>query len=249
MDYFLSGDAMEPPDGANHYSERLIRLPGFGLAYEKFDIPSRPKTRADKEFGIPLETVVYVSLQSLFKYLPRHDYIFAEIARSVPHAKIVFIADADAWSVDRFRQRLRREFEKVRLDYTSHCLLLPRQVWLDYLSLYVCSDVCLVTLGWSGGNTSLEAIACGLPIVTLPGKFMRGRHTYAFLQLMGVTETVAETEQGYISIAIKLGLDARFRETIRDKIIGRRNRLYDDQACVRALEEFYCEVVKNLLFA
>src|SRR5206468_4728113 len=86
MDYFLSGDAMEPPDGANHYSEKLIRLPGFGLAYEKIDIPSQPKTRG--EFGIPLEALVYVSLQSLFKYLPRYDHIFAEIARSVPHGKL-----------------------------------------------------------------------------------------------------------------------------------------------------------------
>jgi len=31
------------------------------------------------------------------------------------------------------------------------------------------ADIYLGTIEWSGCNTTLEAIACGLPIVTFPG--------------------------------------------------------------------------------
>ncbi len=34
LDYYLSADAFEPPDGAEHYTERLIRLPNLGVYYE-----------------------------------------------------------------------------------------------------------------------------------------------------------------------------------------------------------------------
>ena len=43
-------------------------------------------------------------------------------------------------------------------------------------------DVYLDSPRWSGGNTTLEAMAVGLPIVTLPGPLMRGRHTAGILR-------------------------------------------------------------------
>ena len=33
LDYFLSSDLMEPPDGEAHYTEHLVRLPNLGLCY------------------------------------------------------------------------------------------------------------------------------------------------------------------------------------------------------------------------
>ena len=39
VDYFLSSELMEPKDGQDHYSERLIRLPGIGVCYAKPVIP------------------------------------------------------------------------------------------------------------------------------------------------------------------------------------------------------------------
>ena len=33
VDHYLSADAMEPPDGDTHYTERLVRLPNLGICY------------------------------------------------------------------------------------------------------------------------------------------------------------------------------------------------------------------------
>ena len=59
-------------------------------------------------------------------------------------------------------------------------------------------DVFLDSIGWSGCNSALESLPHNLPIVTMPGALMRGRHSAAILQMMGVTETIAATVDDYV---------------------------------------------------
>jgi predicted O-linked N-acetylglucosamine transferase (SPINDLY family) len=116
---------------------------------------------------------------------------------------------------------------------------------LGYASLNLVSDIYLDTLSWSGGNSTLEAIACNLPILTCPGEFMRGRHSYGILKMLGVTETIAQTEAEYIDIAVKLGREPEWRNSIIQRMIERHSYLYEDKTCVKALEDFYLRVVQE----
>ena len=244
IDYFLSSDLMEPEKAQAHYSEKLVRLPNLGICYEKPSIPEQTKTRSD--FQLREEAVIYLSCQSLYKYLPQFDYIFAKIAQRVPQAQFAFIAHPGAAITAQFQARLRRAFAKLGLDSEDYCVVVPRLERVDYLNLNLVSDIFLDTFSWSGGNTTLEAIACGLPVVTCPGEFMRGRHAYGILKMMGMTETIAQDEAEYIEIAIRLGLDADWRQEIVRKISQRHSLLYDDTTCVTALESFYKKVVLPL---
>jgi predicted O-linked N-acetylglucosamine transferase (SPINDLY family) len=97
----------------------------------------------------------------------------------------------------------------------------------------------LDSLYWSGGNTSLDAIACGLPVVTRPGALMRGRQSAGMLSLMGLDDLVADTDDAYIEQALRLGRDASHRAAIRAALAERSSRLFDQEAPVRALEEFF----------
>ncbi len=242
IDYFLSSDLMEPENAQDHYCEQLIRLPNIGIAYSKPDSFEPTKTRAD--FQLRDDAVVYLSCQSLYKYLPQYDYIFAAIAQRVPQAQFVFIESRQSSNItDKFYRRLQHAFAKLGLNSEDYCVSVPGQTHVNYLSLNLAADIYLDTLGWSGGNTSLEAIACNLPIVTCPGEFMRGRHSYGILKMLGVTETIARNEKDYIDIAVRLGLDPQWRNSIVQQMKARHSYLYDDQSCVTALEEFYQHVV------
>ena len=100
------------------------------------------------------------------------------------------------------------------------------------------SDVFLDSIGWSGCNTTLESTAHDLPIVTLPTPLMRGRHTLAILRQMGITETIADTVDDYIEIAVRLAHDTAWRDWIGASIAERKHRLFRDHSTVRALESF-----------
>ena len=45
-------------------------------------------------------------------------------------------------------------------------------------------SITLLPLRWSGGNTSLDAFASGLPVLTCPGATMRARQSHAMLRAM-----------------------------------------------------------------
>ncbi|MEH2150760.1 O-linked N-acetylglucosamine transferase, SPINDLY family protein [Nostoc sp.] len=234
IDYFLSSELMEPENAQEHYLEKLIRLPNIGVSYPKPYIPPVIKTRSD--FELPDNAVMYLCCQAPFKYLPQYDFIFAEIAHRIPQAKFVFLRGT------LLQPRLKRAFAAIGLNSEDYCVFISILERLDYLMINLLSDVYLDTFTWSGGNTTLEAIACNLPIVTCPGEFMRGRHSDSFLKMLGVTDTIAENEAEYIEIAIKLGLDLAWRGTIAKRMSQNHDRLFDDKACVAGLEAFYKQV-------
>jgi predicted O-linked N-acetylglucosamine transferase (SPINDLY family) len=245
IDYFLSNELMEPEKAQSHYCETLVCLPNISICYEKPTIPEPTKTRSDFQFRE--DSILYLSCQSLFKYLPQFDYIFAKIAQRVPQAQFAFIASHTPSITAQFQARLQRAFANLGLKSKHYCVIVPKQDWVSYLNLNLVSNIFLDTFSWSGGNTTLEAIACGLPVVTCPGKLMRSRHAYGILKMMGVTETIAQDEAEYVEIAVRLGLDADWRQEIVRKIEERHSWLYDDKTCVTALEDFYQKVVLSQL--
>jgi predicted O-linked N-acetylglucosamine transferase (SPINDLY family) len=246
MDYYLSSELMEPGDGDEHYTENLIRLPGIGVCYRKPLIPRALVDSRRGRFGLRKDSVVYLCCQSTFKYLPAHDDIFARIASRVPSAQFLFLSYN--WGAElTFRRRLEREFLSVNLNAWEHCVFLPRTSVIDYWGINLTSNVFLDSAGWSGFNTSMEAIACGLPVVTLPGDFMRGRHGYAILTQLGVPETIARDKDHYIDIAVRLGTDPDWRSEIVSRMAEGEQRLYSDMRSVAAVEQVISQAVQDRL--
>jgi predicted O-linked N-acetylglucosamine transferase (SPINDLY family) len=234
---------MEPVNGQDYYSETLVKLPGLSICYNKPQLPENFKKRP--EFGLQDDDFVYLSTQSLFKHLPEDDGLYAEIARSVPNAKFVFLQHESGNVTDIFKKRLERAFGQRKLDVGEFCIFQPRLSYDDFLSLNMVSDVLLDAPAWSGGMTSLEGISCGLPVVTLPGRFMRSRHTYAMLKLMGIRETIAADRKDYVRIAARLGTDREFIAGCTASIEKNMHRLYAGRAAVSALESFYKSLVRT----
>ncbi|MCT7953974.1 tetratricopeptide repeat protein [Laspinema palackyanum] len=243
QDYFISSDLMEPENAQTHYSEQLIRLPNLGIYFPKPQIPEINKNRAD--YGISDDAVMYLSCQSLFKYLPQYDIIFPAICQAVAKAKLVFIGHKNHLITAQFCQRLDAAFAEVGLDYQEFCIILPRQSKRDYWNLLSMADIGLDTFEFTGFLTTLEAVAVNLPLVTHLGPFMRGRQSAGILRRVGVTETIAQTQEDYIKIAITLGLNREWREAIATKINEGHQWLYPDNTGLKALEDFYRAIVQE----
>ncbi len=242
--YYLSSEAMEPGDAQDHYSEKLVLLPGLGVHYTKPVIPTGLLFKSRRDFGIREDAIVYLSSQTIFKYLPAQDRLFARIARSVPNAQFMFLVTNEIVGGD-LERRLGRAFAAADLDAADRCLLLPEMPKLDYWNLHRNADVVLDTIGWSGGVSTFEAIALGVPVVTRPGSLMRGRQSSAILTQLGVTETIADTDDKYVEIAVRLGLDSAWRRSIVERMAGGCSRIYSDTRCVRALEDFFRQAVEE----
>jgi protein O-GlcNAc transferase len=246
MDYFLSSELMEPGDVSGHYSEELVRLPGVGVSFAKPVIPTMLFTKTRTDFGLREDAFVYLCCQSIFKYSPEQDELVARIAQRVPNAQFVFLITNELAGND-FKRRLESAFSAAGLRAEKYCVWLPEMDVLDYWNLLQLGDVSLDTLFWSGGVSTFEAIACGLPVVTLPGELMRARHYAAILSQLGVTETIARDATEYVAIAAVLGQDRDRRRSIVRKMETAYPALYSDPHNARALETFLLRVVRERL--
>jgi protein O-GlcNAc transferase len=245
IDYFLSSDLMEPAGAEEHYTERLVRLPNLSIYYEPLELNLPQLSR--QQLGLRPSSVAYWCGQSLFKYLPQYDQVFARIAREVGDAQFLFIqSHSGDGMTERFRRRLERAFAVYGLDVAKHCVFLPRLGLEQFVGAIGQCDVVLDSIGWSGGNTTLEGLAQDTPIVTLAASLMRGRHTMAILQRMGVTETIGDTIDDYVAIAARLGREPEWRTAIRQKISANKHQVYRDSAAIAALEDFFCRAARGL---
>jgi predicted O-linked N-acetylglucosamine transferase (SPINDLY family) len=244
VDYFISSDLMEPPDAAAHYSEQLVRLPNLSIHYEPTDVAPVGIDRA--QLGLREGAVVYWCCQSLPKYLPQFDEVFARIAGEVPGSQFTFIEFGGGRGVTEvFRARLERSFKAVGLHARDHCVFLPRLAADRFVAAIGQCDVVLDSIGWSGCNSILESLVHNLPIVTLAGEMMRGRHTAAILDMMEVHGTTARTIDEYVSIAGSLGRNTAKRAELSVQIANNKHRVYRDRDCIVALEAFLDDAVRT----
>jgi predicted O-linked N-acetylglucosamine transferase (SPINDLY family) len=244
LDYYLSSELMEPPDADDHYTERLIRLPNLSILYRPLAVTSVEVTRA--ELGLRDDAVVYWCGQSLYKYLPQYDSVFARVARDVPDCQFAFIRySRGEYVTNLLRRRLDAAFAAQGLDAAAHCVVLPRLDQARYLVATGLADVFLDSLGWSGCNSLLEGLQHDLPVVTMAGDLMRGRHGSAILTMMGLGDMVAHSIEDYVAAAVRLGRDPVWRETVKARVSAGKHSLYGDRACIAALETFLDRVARN----
>jgi predicted O-linked N-acetylglucosamine transferase (SPINDLY family) len=246
IDYFISSALTEPDNAQEHYSEKVVCLPGVGVCYQKPIIPAALLNKTRSDFRLRDDAIVYLCIQYAYKYLPDQDQLLVQIAKRVPNAQFIFLTETNLIAAD-FQRRLDRTFSAANLSAADYCVLLPALERFAYWNLSLLGDVFLDAIGWSGGVSTFEAIACKLPIVTLPGEFMRGRQSYAILTQLGVTETIARDNEEFVEIAVRLGQDRVWRQEIIRKMGANYSSLFSDTKCVRALEDFYGRMVEERL--
>jgi predicted O-linked N-acetylglucosamine transferase (SPINDLY family) len=244
LDYYLSSDLMEPADADAHYTERLVRLPNLSIYCERMEVPLAPIQRS--QIGLRPAATVYWCGQSVFKYLPEHDDIFPRIAREAGDCQFVFLeTQLGRHVLEMFLDRLGRAFAAYGLDAKRHCVVRPYLSQSEFQGTMACCDVFLDSIGWSGCNSTLESLARDLPIVTLRGALMRGRHSAAILDMMGLADTVAERVEDYVALAVRMARDPAWRAAQRGAIAARKDRVWHDRACIVALEDFLERAVRR----
>jgi predicted O-linked N-acetylglucosamine transferase (SPINDLY family) len=213
-----------------------VKLPNAGFHYEPLTLP--PATVTREELGLRPNATAYWCAQSLFKYLPQHDEVFPRIAREAGDCQFVFIRHFGREVTELFQKRLDRAFAAAGLKADDHCVFLDGMEMSRFAASSAQCDLMLDSIGWSGGNTTLEALAQDLPIVTFQGELMRGRVSAGILRMMGMPETIAETLDDYVALAVRMGRDPDFRADIKRRVANDKHRLYRDPACIAALEDF-----------
>lgn len=234
VDYYVSAAAMEPDDADEHYTERLIRLGRMPSCYTPPAVPDPLPPRVS--LGLPETGTLYGCSQSLFKFHPDFDAVLAEIAAGDLSGHFILAEGADPnWS-----RLLRQRWQRTAPILQDRAHFLSYLSPGDFVALLAHIDVGLDTVHFGGGNTFYEAMASGMPTVTWPGRFMRGRITAGAYRQMGLAEApVVERLEDYAPLALALGRDPERRRALRQAFReAARRELFEDMTAVREFELF-----------
>lgn len=236
MTDFLNSRYIDEPDVENHYTENVTVMDAMPAFFYRPALPSPLKTRS--QYSLPEDKTLYISPQSLFKFHPEFDRVFAEILQRDPNAEIVLLEERAHW-VEALKKRIAAHPKMAEVpDGMSRIRFAPRQNPVDFLNLIAVSDVMLDPFHVNGGITSHEGLAIGIPIVTYPSEHFRGRMTLSCYNRMNYRECVADSPEDYIDIAVKLGTDPEYRNQVRNEILNRNHVLFENLETVTALEQF-----------
>lgn len=234
LDYFLSAASVEPPDADAAYTEQLVRMQRLPCFYAQPELPEARLSRA--ELGLPEDGVIYGCPQSLYKIHPEFDQVLADIAAGDPEGHIVMIEGHPASMTNLLRKRWSRTAPIL----VDRVLWLPRLDFAAFISLLDHTDVLLDPIHFGSGNTLYEGMALGVPVVTWPGGFARGRIVAgAYRQMQISSAPVALTIEDYAPLALALGRDSERRAALRRTLKEvAAKELFSDIRAVRELEDF-----------
>ncbi len=233
IDVFLSCAEMEPADAPQQYSERLITLPGLGTRYSS---PPIPAALSRQQLGLPEQRTLYLVPQALFKLHPENDSVLVDIVRRDPTALFILFELRSPSPIRRVRKRLLRALAQVseqpqrHLHWFGEC---PRE---HYLRINLACNVMVDSLHWSGGNASLDALHCGLPVITCPGRYMRGRQSAAMLRALDCAELIAQSPQELAQIAVSVANDPQRRAGLAVRIDANLHSLTQSDEPLQALD-------------
>ena len=121
---------------------------------------------------------------------------------AVPEAELVL--KSISFVEQEEQARIRALFTAAGLA-SERLILLP---WMEgrsaHLDCYREIDVALDPLPYGGATTTCEALAMGVPVVSLAGLGMVGRLSASVLQHAGCGAWIADTTEGYVAIAQQL---------------------------------------------
>jgi predicted O-linked N-acetylglucosamine transferase (SPINDLY family) len=218
MDYLLADTVVLPTHMRKHISEKVVRLPRSFIPCDPTADIATPPSRS--ECGLPEQGTVFASFNGSYKLDPTTFARFMLVLQHVP-GSVLWLQSGPEGS----ERRLRTAAQALDID-PARLIFMPQLPHADYLARYAHVDLFLDTAPYNAQATAIDALRAGCAVLTLPGPSFPGRIGASLLFHAGLSELIAEDEEGFVGMATELGNDPAAREVIRRHLTQSRG-LFD----------------------
>ena len=237
IDYRITDRHIEPEGNADRFSsESLIRMPETWYCFQ-------PSDRSPPVNDLPAIQNGYITFGSLNQYCKTNSDVldlWAQVLQAVPESRLLVNTHTQSLSDPSIREPFEAHFE--RFGITPERLILDDERPSDtHLRTYHRIDIGLDTFPHTGGSTTCEALWMGVPVITLVGEPLVARMSLSILSTLGLNELIAQTQEEYVDICVKVATDVAYlqklRTSMREKM--QSSTLMDPGTFTRQLEEIY----------
>lgn len=244
FDFRVTDRWLDPPGATERWNvEKLVRL-AHGY------VPMRPPAGALEATPLPARADGYVtfgSFNNLSKITPGTLALWSRVLTALPTSRLLLKARAleDAQVATRY------------LDLAAQAGIEPRRIDivgsvpdnLAHLSALARADIALDPVPFSGGRTTVETLAMGVPVVNLRSPMIMGRLGDSLLSRAGLGHLVAAAADRFVETAVALASDLDALERLRRDLPAMllRSQLGDVAGYTRELEGAFEAMVDGRL--
>jgi len=240
IDYLIADSTLVPPESREHYTERVVSLPGSYQVNDRM----RPIGEGAPErarYGLPAGAFVFCCFNGAYKITPPVFDGWMRILRRVENS-ILWLLEDNGAACDNLRVAA-----EARGVSASRLIFARRAPPSEHLGRQRLADLFLDTSPCNAHTTASDALWAGLPVITRVGESFAGRVAASLLGAVGLPELVTSTPDEYERCAVELAADPHRLLELRERL--RRNRLtaplFDTAAFARRLESAYLRMYER----
>lgn len=209
IDYFISGAEVETPDASQHYSERLVLLPGTGNQSTRPDYIPRNPAKKD-------EIVRINACWGPTKYnRPMLDAVQIGMQAAKTKCRVHFLPSN---GICRY-QGLNPFLAEIHEIFGDTAIVIPDRGGYDgYMHRLEAGDFGIDSHPFGGYNTIIDNWHLRKPMVTFRGQHWYSRVSSAINDRLGMSELVATNYQEYSDLITRMIDDGDFRNRMVDQI-------------------------------
>lgn len=233
IDYAMLDRQVMTPGERPFWSEKIACLPHtLYLCDDRPAVDDAPGARADA--GLPAQAFVFCCLNAAWKIDPETFACWMSILQRVPHA-VLWLHDDTGQAA----AQLRNAAAQAGVD-AGRLVFAARVAHAEHLARFRLADVFLDTFSCNAHTTCIEALAAGVPVLTLPGETVVARVAAGLLRAHGLPELLADSCEDYVERACRLAEDASWLADLRRRTARREgSMLFCTARRVRELERAY----------
>jgi hypothetical protein len=250
MNYYISWAEAEIETAQEHYTENLLLLrKGHMHQYYKPRInengnsvisgkPYNFITREYfKKYGLTKDGNWYTCMQKPFKLHPEFDDFLYQIFIRDDSAKFILHKSNHEEIESIFRKRFKKFIHKV--------YFIPMLEHHELIGLYNVSDIVLDSYYAGGCTTTREALEIGALVVTLPGKYLGGRWSLAYYNMIGILDLVAKDKDDYVDIAIRYVKNKEEQMKMKERILENIHKIFYSEEAVKSWVQIFETILKE----
>jgi len=233
-DFWIT-DALTVPSKASEGSiEDIVHIP-WNFSFDTFNDhgPVAPLPAARNGF------VTFASMTNLWKVNPAVLRCWRDVLEAVPRSRLrikaTALADADVMG------QWTRTVAEAGLPPDRVALSKPQPDFGDHMKSYNDVDIVLDTFPYGCGNSALEALWMGVPVISLVGPRFVGRQALSMLAAVGLRPFAIADKAAYVAVAAAAAADLPGLQTLRASLRARMQAspLFDHAGYCRSVEAVF----------
>jgi len=235
VDFKLTDAYADAPDAAAYQLETPLVIDTCVLPVRRVTPADKPIATRDA-LGITERTIVFGAFVSMLKLSPRCLALWRDILERVPDSLLALSPQKEA-----DRPLYLRRLSGFGIPAGRIVFIPATGDDAANRTRYAIVDIVLDTLPYTGGDTTAAALDMGVPVVSRVGIRHAERVTFSLLSHLGVTETIARSDEEYVAIACGLAGDTAWRTRVASEIAQKlpASGLADAGRYARSLEQAY----------